>query len=66
MVALKTLFFGVLFFGSIIYVDYRLRNAYKPPRVDWPEEIQAAEIGDTLIIQDIKDGTLYLGFPIKS
>lgn len=59
---LKTILFGILFFGGILYMDYRLRNAYKPPRVDWPEEIQAAKPGDKFTILKIEDNTIFLGY----
>lgn len=62
MKIIKTVLFGILFFSSIIYVDYRLRNAYKPPRVDWPEEIQAAQPGDKFKILKIEDNTIFLDY----
>lgn len=62
MKLLKTFLFGILFFGGILYVDYRLRNAYKKPRVDWPEEIQAAKPGDKFKILKIEDNTIFLGY----
>lgn len=34
----------------------------KPKHIDWPEEIQIAEPGDTLIVEKVTNNNIQIGF----
>lgn len=55
---MKTLLFAFLFFGSIYWVA--ASRTHK--QVDLPEEIQACEVGDTLIVESVSRTKITLGF----
>lgn len=52
---MKTILFALLFFGWVA----ASRNE---KQVDLPEEIQACEVGDTLIVESVSRTKITLGF----
>lgn len=62
MKLIKIIFFGVLFYGGLLYLHFTLLHMRDKPKVDWPEEIQAARPGDKFVILKIENNKIFLGY----